>query len=429
MPATTREQLRQDVASILFPALWVTGTTKSTGGGTATTVIVSTEVTLADGTARDANYYDNSWIHWPDVTAVLDRERLFVSVSVASGEATVTFAPTVAASPTSQQFEIHGWRPTDINTAINEFLRNQRQESLHPISIVEDAGMEDSGTTDWTAVGTTTLSKVATTGNVLFGRQALRAVNTATSSGARTASIPVRAGQRFVLAIGVRADIGTARLQAYDATNSAVIGTAITTSAEAWQIIATTFEIPATCELLQIRLIGDGATDDIYWDNLWLLDENARRVITNVTDLDYYDQVKRLEWWSPRGDSAANQTYDAMRWGMNADYAGRWEMDETQVDGLVVHLSRHPHEIGLPMLVYGRPYAALSAETDSTTAQREWVVAGACLKIIERILAAEGRSSDPRNPTRWELEEKRWQGKYRRAWRNRGLRPELVLVT
>lgn len=428
MPTTTFEVLRQDVGRLLFPWLYLTTTTNSSDGSTTTFLKTGTQLVLADGTIRDGDYYDSAWAGFPDNTAP-DREGLISGLSVSSAIATVTFGPAFASAPNSTQVEIHGVPPSVIEDAINEFLRNQREEAWHPVSLVADAGMEASGVTDWTDSDATS-SKVTTAANVIFGRQALRVANSSAGGYTRTASIPVRPYQNYILAAIAQAAVGTARLQAYDVTNSVAID-AKTTDDEVHQVIAFTFQAPSGCKELQIRLVGDEATADIYWDNLWLLHHASLRHRANVEELDDIAQVKRVEWWMARGlSSGANFVYDADRWAFSVDGQASWEPTMSAVGGLYVRLTEFPLVTRLPMVVYHRPHATLSAESDTTTVYREWVKYGAAIRVIEGYIMG----NEAFNQEFWGGSKEHPNGKlqqfqrhYRLQWRAHAPRPQLVV--
>jgi hypothetical protein len=80
----------------------------------------------------------------------------------------------------------------------------------------------------------------------------------------------VHAGEQVHTAALCRADVGTAYLALYDVTNAVLIGSSVSHAGEQWAIIERTDNIPAGCETLEVRIGGTGASDETYWNGLWV---------------------------------------------------------------------------------------------------------------------------------------------------------------
>ena len=264
--------------------------------------------------------------------------------------------------------------------AINDTLRQQFYESRIPLSWVTDGDMETSGVGSWTA-SNATLSKVTAAANLYGGLQSLRVLATATPGYAQSATIlvnPTYAGQWWAYAI-VRADVGTARLTAYDVTNSASIDTS-DWSLRGWGVMAMSFSLPATCEALAFRLTSVTSADDTMWNGLfafpalalehplpdWVVRADQVRAIES-TDYTRYDPSQ--DFWRPT-------PYDLLPDHSNVNRRFRVRIEQPTVGPL--------------MLRAIRPYSALSADTDTTFCPQDLVEAGACMEVARRMAQRQG---------------------------------------
>ena len=109
-----------------------------------------------------------------------------------------------------------------------------------------------------------------------------RVLNAAANGYIRQRFNVTRGEQVFVWALA-RADVGTASLTLWDVTNSVEIGTAITTTEEQWQYLWRLENVPSGCEVMELRLQGVGATDDIYWGAKSVMRTQNRRIQLDST--------------------------------------------------------------------------------------------------------------------------------------------------
>ena len=301
-----------------------------------------------------------------------------------TGILTPAFDYTTTPGSTASFFLIGGGVAyNDAVEALNRALGLMRYRTVVPITLVPDGDMDTSGTADWTDVGTVTPSKVTSTGNVQRGSQALRLLNGAASSGSRTASIAVDPtnAQHYYLQANVRAAVGTARLQAYDATNSAAID-AETYANAGWGRLSLSFTLPATCETLQVRLIGDGASDDIYWDDVVLLRRGAmevplptwvtdrshvRRVLQSRANLLQVDREDMVEVWAE----------------IEADESNPLSQFRVRVDSIS----------GPLYLDALRPFDTLSTDSATTHADRQWAENYGALELCREMVMRPGDQS------------------------------------
>lgn len=264
--------------------------------------------------------------------------------------------------------------------AINETLRNIYYETRAPLTLVTDGDMETSGVGSWTA-SNATLSKVATAGNFEDGTQGLRVLATAATGYAQSATILVDPdlSPTWRVRVRVRADIGTARLIAYDVTNSANIDTVDWTSRGAG-VINLQFALPTTCEALAFRLMGVANADDCYFDNCLAAPQSFSEFQLPEWVVSA-DQVRHVYWapWETAETNRADQR--------QLTRLGGWRVlpDASNPIGMFT-LDLGALTTGLLYVEALRPYSALTLDADTTFCPRELLELGASVKLLERLV-------------------------------------------
>ena len=199
---------------------------------------------------------------------------------------------------------LKGVRYVDLEAALNETLRGLYYEAQIPVSFVVDGDMEASGTTDWTA-SNATLSKDTGAFDLYAGARALRVLATLAGGYARSTAIlvdPTNAATWYVRA-NVRADVGTARLIAYDNTNGADIDTEDWTL-RGWGVSDRQFALPSTCESLVFRLQSVENADSTFWDQLIAFPVGATAIPLPDWLLDPHNDIRAV-YTLPQGENRA----------------------------------------------------------------------------------------------------------------------------
>lgn len=278
--------------------------------------------------------------------------------------------------PADCQYEIHRLMPPSrLKECINRVLRDLRRMVYVPFTLVTDGDMETAGVASWTASNCTP-TKITTAAYVKHGSQSMRVLNTLANGYAASAAIPVIEGRTFLVVAVGRCAVGTATVQPYDDTNAAVIASdaAIWTTDEgAWFELGHLITIPSACESISIRLRGTGATDDIYWDSVIVLDVNDAILalpdwITNKNQIEGF-------FTFPRGSAIDDGGYVLdERW---TDLVSDWLalVDESAANPWQVQV---PTPFDRPIFLKAlRPFAELSADGDTTVANYDEVLEGA----------------------------------------------------
>lgn len=258
---------------------------------------------------------------------------------------------------------------------INRVLSGIRYRRWGLLTLITDGDMETSGTTNWTA-GSSSLTKLTAAANIALGAQALRVANSGANGYARSALVPVTEGDQYELRADVKVASGTAYLVAYDETGAADIETETTTDRD-WRSLHVTFTVPADCASLSVRLRGSEASADVYWDNVSLRPAAAHRF-----DLpSWVDGPEAVEGLVQLAESSVqNEAY--LLASQEHSLLPHFQVisDPTGATPWRIEYKFRPAGNAL-LLVQGlSPYAELSATTDTTVADPDLVVVGACLE-------------------------------------------------
>ena len=162
-------------------------------------------------------------------------------------------------------------------------------------------------------------------------------------------------------------------------TNSAVIASDSSTQTQR-RLLAFSGTVPSGCYALQVRLVGTSASADVTWDSVQLRNVNA-------TTLD-----------GPSWLAGPGALIEMQAWGIGASNVGANNYSQDSGDRLPVdwakvvenptgatpwRLEFWPSVPAQYMLLAStlRPFAELSADTDTTDADPDWVKAGALAGI------------------------------------------------
>lgn len=351
---------------------------------------------LVDSSA-DTDKLGRPWVHIDETdasgpTAGEVSQVTANGLTIATGA--VALSPVFTAAPQSGQnysfwWEIH---PTTVYNLMQQTLREMKRQVFFPVSLVTNPDFEnvtsDVGADNWTytnadVTGTTGYSSTAA--NVRYGVYSARLKGSGGVPTLQSGSIPAVEGDTWVVAAYGQADTGVVQLNAYDVTGSANIGDTATHQEEAYmQMRVFNVTIPADCEHLAVLLSGTGATDDLYFDavHAW---PHQRSMYTLPSWIeDPKSDLLGFGWFHSRRALQGTSAYMAdegefIPWPHKQGPI----IDEGGARPFVVELETPVTE---PLYMKAlRPFPALSAVTDTTTAQRELVVYATLGKIYEQL--------------------------------------------
>ena len=416
---TTLEVLLERVTENLWPGKHAVKVT-ATGGG-LTSFVASGKVY----SSGHANAYDGVYIYILDTTDDLAPEGEISQVTAAgfapsTGTWTVSPAYTVAPASGDVGLFLYGLHSDEILDGINDVQRHLTIPRILPLTLAAGGDMEGA-VTDFTDVGVpTTKEMVTTTANVLL-RQSLHLVAD-TDVGKRTASINIHEIEQLFLSVAVRVPTGSCKVVLYDATASAAIKT-VTVNETDWQEVRFYESPPASCEQIQVRVLGGAAASDFYvgWISLLYRDRGVYDLPSTIADASEVQDVLYLPG-STSGDTS--DVYlplqDALRPWPYSSFPRDWRGAHTNRIAIDQAVSR-------PIFVQFRTAsAALAALTDTTVTPQEIIVQGALAACLRRL---RDRTLDPARKGDYEVRRRIAQRNYDELLDKHGLgRPEPKLI-
>ena len=170
MPSTTRAAIRQEAMDRLYAGTRSFRRLRRGPDATGLTEFTSSMASITDTALKEVmdigNDFIGGWIrlkYVDDNSATQERVARVTQFDRSAG--TVTFSPAIGnvhgtAATVNGEYEL--WpdvHPDEADNAINRVLNEMPYDAHLPVTLVTDGDMEDTGTTNWTAVATATLSK------------------------------------------------------------------------------------------------------------------------------------------------------------------------------------------------------------------------------------------------------------------------------
>ncbi|HWO72746.1 MAG TPA: hypothetical protein VNN21_04240, partial [Dehalococcoidia bacterium] len=265
--------------------------------------IASNQSTIAAGSVTSAYYFANS--NWggnellsrnagfwgpENTTGLADDWRPAGTLTASNGA--VAISPNFTDTTARNLYCLyHGIHPQFIIDACNQALRDVYTPALEPLcikpasTVTLDAGFQNSATTSWTESDAdggpaTTFSKVSTADSDVVYPGMIRAgliVNTQAGGYIRQ-RFNMTEGDTFnVFALSRLASGTNAELVLRDVTNAAAIGSTVEHDQGSWQWMRRVGEVvPDGSKLVEVRLQGEGASDNVYWQALCVYPQRAR---------------------------------------------------------------------------------------------------------------------------------------------------------
>lgn len=292
--------------------------------GSSTTFTYKPLFMDASGELTTNSYRGWTVVRWGAASSA-DYTRHIVSIAPDTGVATVdvAWADTTA---TGEDFYLFPPRitPEMVVLAANMSLRPAYFPNLEPLSIkpvgtgISDAGFQNTATSAWTSFGTTTFTKdgTANSENVFPTRiKAGKIANSAVTSGVYQ-QFAVEENELIYVHSLTRLDSGTSsQLRLSDDTGAnANAGTTIGTTHEhtqrKWQYARRQETMPEDCTLLTVSLLGEGDSDNVYLNGLWVMPASTKRLVLD-TRWDTAFKMPSLAYVK-FGQSVAQGTFDAL---------------------------------------------------------------------------------------------------------------------
>lgn len=373
MGTTSFVSLIQECAKHLARGQWPVVSTSTANG--STTLISDTALRDTSPDASTARFED-VWVRtFISTTENARKVMSFAPNSNSTGELTVQTM--TGNHTTNTEYELHYFlHPKDLkDLCINKALRNMSCPVYYPLGLLTNPDMEDADiTTDWSEKAADKPANTAetTTANVYRGKQSLKVTNSGIADEYAYQAFYVIAGkQMYLFAFGKTSAAATsAQVILYDVTSSTAIETWDFDDQE-WQELGGSFTVPAACKQAQVRLNIVTASGVAYFDDVQCYSADQKEFVLPswITDETQIGNIYYLPEGSAGPDDGRMVHETSLRYLDTPKILGGPGRFKVQFSGA---------SIGRPLyLASSRPYAELSTDAETTTADKDTVVEGA----------------------------------------------------
>ena len=274
--------------------------------------------------------------------------------------------------------------PETVRDAVNGVLKKTDAPHLWAPSLVTDSDMGANALTNWDAIGTpTTRAFVTTAAHVYFGPRSLHLADADTDEGAQTENFGVYDTESLLVSVLARVVLGTLNVILYRVTATAVAVKTVTLSLREPQFSEVRFRQAVPSGMRQGRLHFVAPEDDceFYISPHVIVQSDRRRSYAVPSWLVSESQVVELVQL-PMGASADD---DDSYIPLSSEFGSALGLSFIRSDRDANPLRI---EFGNPgnspvYLLCKRPFAELSALTDTTSCDEEFVVAKAAAQILK----------------------------------------------
>ena len=275
--------------------------------------------------------------------------------------------------------------PETVADAINGVLKKTEASYLWAPSLVADSDMGADDLTKWPAVGVpATREFVTTAAHVLHGPRSLHLVGNA-GIGAQCTNFDTHEGEPLLVSTYVKATYGKYDVILYDEANNANIKAVNIALAVTGGWVEVRFQetIPSATTKSRASLhFVSGATSSVLYVSPHVIVQGSRRTTYDapswlVSESQVVEMLYLPSGYPAEADDAYIALSSQMRAAMGLDFL-RSDRDVTPMRVTFANQSSYP-----VYLLCKRPFAELSALTDTTSCDEEFVVAKAAAQILK----------------------------------------------
>jgi len=295
----------------------------------------------------------------------------------------LTVDPSVGSLASGDLFVLSKHPPALLQNSINRLLRNTYQPAFAPLSLSVFASDNNDGEASTIADGYTVAAGgaalTAETSIVFNGAQSIKSTNNnANEYFALNSQIGVNDGQSLYAAAMCYVTQGDdAIFRVMDVTNSATIDSA-TSDEPSWMEMVYPFSVPSGCEQIDLRMIGVGADDVIYWDDIQVWHQ-GEGVYPLPSWIEWPEQMIDVRGF-PQGTGGPNS--NDYRANERASVPLRWHTERED------HRANKPVHIWVegtstrPYIYAHRPFAELTADDGTSNADLDALVEDAAFLVL-----------------------------------------------
>jgi len=280
---------------------------------------------------------------------------------------------------TTMTYDIYlGVPPTSVgldkglDTFINTVLRQRFYKKPFLLSEAPDADMEASGTTSYSGTNAT-LAKATSGSGVTEGDQGLQVTTTAANGYATLATaLACSEGEVVEVIVDLKPTSGSWKLRTWDVTAGAEIDVTDAYAGVQARRLWVRSSIPASCETFNVRLIGETDATVCVFDNLSIRFAQRRwlNLPTWFLKEDWLEEV----WVYPPG-TKRDSAYDIRQ--ANRHFMPQWSLERNDTANQPFRLE-WGDSYGIPtgshvFIESLRPYSEISADTDSSDIDKDWL--------------------------------------------------------
>ena len=380
MPSTTFQEIKEDVWSALQHAdegvvgLPVPNT--ATGGSTTTAVCAA----LLRGTMPASQYQGRN------IENLTNGDSSWVTDDGWDLTNTLTFSPAITTFASADKFII--W-PRDLGKTIVEreiqnVLRHTHGPYLWVPSMVNDSNIETTNITgDWPKLSIPTTHEVlATVAGILWGAQNLHITAADADDGLRSIAFDVTERENLLVSAITRVGADSLTVTLYDQTGSADIK-AVTVEERVFTEVRFTDTVPDGCEQAQLRFTGTAASSDFNISPPVVVQSMSGRAYAAPDWLTDKGMVREAFYVPPGYASEAADSYIAggERWP-KAPKPDFISVPRYATPTRIQFKADSRGPLGLHCL---RPFATMSANTDTTNCDREYLVSKVVANLKKRM--------------------------------------------
>ena len=421
MPSTTVKEIRRRVAERAYGGRYAPIFGTATGG--AVNSVIDSAYAIPGATT---DHFDFKIIKIATdaggAGAAPEGEVRYISEG-GYAASTGTFTPSVnftAAVANLDTYEIHEIHPTEIDNIIKRRVRNLYMPTLWPLSMLivqNDANDMEPSTiaTDYnSSEGGAALATETTI--VYNGAQSLKSTNNVASEYfSLNALLGVNEGQQLVAAASCYVTSGDdAIFRVWDNTNGAAIDSA-TSDEVKWMDLIVPFSVPSGCERLDLRMMGVGSNDVIYWDDIQVWSQ-SRQVYPLPSWITRKEQIEDVVYF-PQGTAGPGTAWQyrpdewnrrGLQWGI--------ERVDIRADNELYIWVESPGQ-NRPYVIARRSLPEPSSDTSAINFEPDLIVEGVLAEVYE-ILA---KMSTGNEAVRYTRDAQEAEGKWQAGLRSLGL--------
>ncbi len=298
---------------------------------------------------------------------------------------TLTFSPAISASSGSGiEFLLYmlGLSPDNVRRAINDAIRSTDVPHIWTPSMLDDADFEANDLTQWAALGTpSTREFVTAAAQILQGERALHLVADAADEGAQSNTFRVTESESLLVSVNMRVDVANYDIELINVTDNNATVRTDSLEEEDYTELRYSQVVPDGAEEMYLQFASQAASDACYVSGPVAIQSQWERAYVAPSWLTEPERQVEKAIYLPQGYASpdASQAYAALTRQYDS-----WPMpDFIRADRFAnrVRVQFKGTSLGPIALICHRTFATLSADTDTTNLDRQYLAHQAAVNL------------------------------------------------